>query len=525
MDRPNAARRQLERMRDAARRHANNALTWTIFAAGALFRVIEYSSGRSLWVDEAHVAIDVVERSYVALAEPLHLGSVAPLGFLWAARLSGEWFGFSEYTLRLFPFLSSIAGMGVFLLLCRRVLAPKAVPLALGIFAISDKLIYYGADFKPYSSDVLIACLLLWLTFRFDDNAIEKGKSTRRDVVALCIAGGLAPWFSITSIFITGSIGLTWVAVSVWKRDWKRLTRVILIGSVWVLNLAGCYVVQWRNFAENTMMQRYWRRAFGPTPDSYDHVMWYVNNLLQIFKTPLGLPLTGLALGLCIVGAHTLAKRRSRGHLAMFLMPIAMALLASGLEKYPFTASFGGGRTILFAIPLLAPLVAGGLWRIVSSSRSSVVAFGLVTVLLFRPIEHRYDTMEAAPRLKEEARPVLEHVVAHWQPGDTIYVYYGAAEAFRLYRQLLHWEPKSVVVGKSSRGRVRVWRKDIARLRRRKRVWFFFAHVHRNEQRTFIKLLNKQGVHRDTLNAKGAAVVLYDLSAQARAKRKKPKKR
>ena len=41
--------------------------------------------------------------------------------------------------------------------------APRAVPIAMGLFALSDWLIYYSAEIKQYSCDLLLTLAALLL--------------------------------------------------------------------------------------------------------------------------------------------------------------------------------------------------------------------------------------------------------------------------------------------------------------------------------------------------------------------------
>ncbi|MEO0928572.1 MAG: hypothetical protein AAFY63_22245, partial [Cyanobacteria bacterium J06643_13] len=75
------------------------ALFWVF--VGAIARVVQYLSNRSLWVDEVNLAANIIKRSYGELAEPLSSSQAAPLGFLWLEKLATQLWGNSEYALRL----------------------------------------------------------------------------------------------------------------------------------------------------------------------------------------------------------------------------------------------------------------------------------------------------------------------------------------------------------------------------------------------------------------------------------------
>src|SRR3984893_4310451 len=115
----------------------------TIMVFGALLRLTQFLSNRSLWLDEAKLALNIVNRSFVQLCEPLDYGQGAPVGFLMLERSAVHLFGSGEYALRLFPFLSGMISLLLFYQLAKQSV-PRAAPIAMGLFATSAPLIYYS---------------------------------------------------------------------------------------------------------------------------------------------------------------------------------------------------------------------------------------------------------------------------------------------------------------------------------------------------------------------------------------------
>src|ERR1700686_4446208 len=116
---------------------------WTIIVFGALLRLTQFLSNRSLWLDEAKLALNIVNRSFVQLFKPLDYGQGAPIGFLMLERSALHLFGSGEYALRLFPFLSGMISLLLFYQLAKQSV-PSAAPIAMGLFATSAPLIYYS---------------------------------------------------------------------------------------------------------------------------------------------------------------------------------------------------------------------------------------------------------------------------------------------------------------------------------------------------------------------------------------------
>src|SRR5712692_1214244 len=121
---------------------------WIIICCGALLRLAQYLFNRSLWFDEALLAHNIINRSVSGLLKPLDYAVGAPLGFLMLEKLAVQMFGSSEYALRLVPLLAGILSLYLFYRVAKLCVTPKAVPIALGLFALSGYLIYYASETK-----------------------------------------------------------------------------------------------------------------------------------------------------------------------------------------------------------------------------------------------------------------------------------------------------------------------------------------------------------------------------------------
>ncbi len=83
-------------------------------AVGAVLRIRQYLTGRSLWHDEVMLASNILGRSYGDLLKPLDHAQGAPLGFLLIEKAVVNLLGQDEFALRLFPFLSGMLALLIF---------------------------------------------------------------------------------------------------------------------------------------------------------------------------------------------------------------------------------------------------------------------------------------------------------------------------------------------------------------------------------------------------------------------------
>ena len=132
---------------------------------GAALRLVRCLLNYPMWCDETMLAANLLDRPWTALAQPLAYRQVCPLGFLALEWIAVQFIGFSELSLRLIPVACAIASVPLFYVLARRVLGDrtKATLLAVAIFAVSEPPIRYAAEVKPYSADLLVSLVLLYL--------------------------------------------------------------------------------------------------------------------------------------------------------------------------------------------------------------------------------------------------------------------------------------------------------------------------------------------------------------------------
>ena len=244
-----------------------DAFSWERFAVGLLLlsgfvlRMWQYLTGRSLWLDEAMLALNIVNRDFAGLFHPLDYDKGAPIGFLLVEKMLNLMFGEHEFVLRLFPLLIGIAALVLFYLLLRRTTSGFGLLTGLALFAVGPELVYYSSEVKQYIVDVAVTLSLLLLTFPF-----LEGRETKRDHLFLGLTGVLALWFSHPALFVLAGIGISLLIQSLKNRDRSRLGAVLLLGMVWLANLGLLYFVSLRRLSQNSFLLDYWQENFMPLP-------------------------------------------------------------------------------------------------------------------------------------------------------------------------------------------------------------------------------------------------------------------
>ena len=193
---------------------------WFAMALGVLLRVVPYFRNRSLWYDEALLALNILHRSVTGLMSPLDYHQAAPVGFLLLEKISTGIFGKNELALRLVPLIFGIAALFVVHRVAALWLSPQAVPIAVSLFALNPSLIYYSSEVKQYSCDVAVALVLLWAAGPF-----QRSGEGWRSAGKFALLGFGAIWFSHPSMFILAGAGP--VLLLYCQKEWKDRKSVV----------------------------------------------------------------------------------------------------------------------------------------------------------------------------------------------------------------------------------------------------------------------------------------------------------
>jgi hypothetical protein len=493
---------------------------WMLFALGVVMRLRQYIHNRSLWGDESSLAVNLVERSFAGLIQPLSSHQAAPLGFLFIEKLSIVTLWNADYILRLFPL---IAGLFSVYLMCRiaRENFGMAGMFALLLFSINPMSIYYSSELKQYSSDVTVTLLLIYLALRcFKDEAQDK------DFLWLGLAGVLTIWVSHVSVFVLAAIGVTLAFEKLLLRK-RDLLRLVALGAAWLASFGLEYLVALRYTAADPYFLTFWARRFAPLPPwSRADIWWYIKTgyffLFTIIARSDALT-TYIVCGLLAIGFVSLMFKNRSLALTM-LLAFVMTLAASALKKYPLTYRF-----MIFLTPLALLLMAEGLRRIYSLIEKwrripALILSALPAAFLIWFSAINAISVFQYPQTESEIRPVIQYVAEHKQPGDMVYVYYTATPGFIYYAPFYNFsdlKSQRIMMGvyrqNESKGFARFF-EDFELLKGKDRVWFIFSEIvecgtcEGDKRLYFENYLNGYGKMLDSVKDLDSAAYLYDLN-------------
>jgi len=462
---------------------------------------------RDLWIDEAMLALNLVGRGPRQLLEPLDWNQGAPVGFLLAVKAAIGMFGTREWVLRLVPFLGSVLGLIGFAVLSRRWLPAPAATLAVGLAAVSPYRISYAAECKQYATDWVLAVALLLVA----TGPLHRAGGWRR-WAGLVVLGAWAVWFSHPAVFVLGGIGAALMIDAVGRREWKRAVACGAVIGCWLVSFAACYGLLLRHLGANAYLLDYWQAHFLPGPPTSPAALaWLADHYFALFTNPGGFgggewKASGVAAVVFLVGVAAFWRDRPTRAVAL-VVPGVLALVASALHKYPFA-----GRLLLFLLPLLVLGVARGAWSLLGVLRTARRPFAaalFLAVLTAAPALETLQNTRRPPR-REQLGELLTELRCRVEPGDAVYLHWGAVPAFTFYTRNEPF-PVPVVRGGEYPRQPTAYRDELRRLAGRPRVWVVFSHRHGSEESLLRAYSEGLGDRREELLRPGAKATCYDF--------------
>jgi hypothetical protein len=310
---------------------------------------------------------------------------------MWLELAVSRALGFSEWALRLVPFLSGVAALLLFCRFATRVLPRRPALLAIAIFAASYYLVRHAAELKPYSTDLLISLSLTMLGW----SATQRPDSPTR-WTALILAALIAPWCSYPSIFVGSAVILV---CGIHLLGWPKRSSTPPIA--WVAGVAVAlgasfllmYLFYGKPHAESAAPltdTEMWARTFPPWRDPWKLPLWLIAiHTGNMFAYPAGGVNGGSAATfvLFVIGALHLATH-NRPLLLLLLAPFVLTFGAACFQLYPYGGSV---RTSIYLAPAICTLTGLGAWRTlrwiirrfasISPGPAENVAIKLVTIV------------------------------------------------------------------------------------------------------------------------------------------------
>jgi hypothetical protein len=400
-----------------------------LLVLGIAWRFLRYLLDFPLWLDEAFIALNLMDaRGLSEALRPLR-AQVAPVLFLWvewaAMRLLGPW----ELVLRFLPFVSSLAALLLFVRLARRTLETLAAVLAVGILAVAYFPVRFAAEVKPYTLDLLftIAFLVLALDWLADSSRL-------RPLVGIALLAPVAAALSYPSVFVLATLGCVLFPRIHRHPDVRArlivLAGVVLAGAVFYASYLAVGVEQFE--ASGKFLREYWEEAFPPAHPGPLLVWLVMAHTGNLFAYPLGdvAGASAVTFVLCVIGAVSLYRSGARQTVALLVLPFAFTLAAAALRLYPYGPHPRVAQHLAPSICLLSGSGLAVALRFRSPSpertrRRAVVAGGVLALIGVAGM-----AIDVVQPFKSPADAIIRSVVSKMAsragPGDGV-VFFGTS--------------------------------------------------------------------------------------------------
>jgi hypothetical protein len=362
-------------------------LTGLLTANAVALCVAQYLSLRSLWLDEAFVAISVKERTLPGLFSELAYGQQFPRLYLSLIWLLRESCGYEIWTLRLLPMVFGIAAI---LLWSQVLLVEFSGPgedsirlCALLLFLTNPALYRLAAELKQYSMELFWSGYAVWYADRFLAPGLDR--SLPRWIL-LC-AGWLLPLLaSFTYFLLLVPIAVIYFLPIPRRLDRAACARVALLALIAALALGSSYGIDLR-YSLDAEYRGTWGFSFvsGSGPAAWVRsAIVGVSDVIGAWWLPRWwtTPATVLALlGLLSLVPRAGGRDRPRRLARAGAIVVAEFLLLSSLKRYPM---IGTQRISLFFFPFAVAMMAEGLdfWSRARLAPVRIAGKALVTATL-----------------------------------------------------------------------------------------------------------------------------------------------
>lgn len=378
--------------------------------------LLTYFTNRSLFVDEASLALNLMERDFQALLGTLDYGQAAPIGFLLVSKLIVSLFGFSEYSLRLLPLILGLLACFLIFKLSQRIV-PRAMPFIMFWFGTSNYVMRFATEYKQYIGDMMFSLLLLLLADYIYRN------STYKYIILWGIVAIISVWFSHPAVFVIAGSGIMLMFYLYRDRRRSEAIAVFIVSIISAMNLFIVYLFFYRQVAYGTdvaeFMQTFWEDSFFELSPE-----WFLRFPFILFRSiaHLNNPILVIVVIFGFIVGIRLIERRFG--LILLLITI-LTLIASGLHLYPLRE-----RLLLFLLPGVVFILASGLEDVyakvkrANQSIATIILLGILALFLYQINPGQY---------LEETRLGYEYVYSVSSEEPIVFISYESERVARYY--------------------------------------------------------------------------------------------
>jgi hypothetical protein len=419
-----------------------------LLATAFLTALAQLLYNRSLWVDEAVIAVNIIDRGFLGLLKPLDHLQLAPPLWLWLVKASSLLIPNQEAGMRLPSFIAYLATLWIYLRLLKRNLSSGiAVVVGLAVFIFNRNLLFYSGETKQFMTEAFVVILLIQLA---TDDEMEEG----RKLWACAIAGSLGILLSMTCVMVLPAAMAALFFGRSGRLDIRFLMKAALVGVCWLAVFACYYFFFLYDHPATAVKKTNFEEGFGITPSilPLKNFLFFHFTFFKLFIRDFGFtaknavfPSSGLlesghlaAMGLLLLlGIWQII--RTRIILLVVLIPTFVHLVLSYLHLYPLVP-----RLYLHSYPLIAFLVAMGVERIYGVFGTWMRTFQVFVFATLAVLGVLFISKNKGIEI-EESRPVLKSINEKSRPGDALSLYMHSGIIYNYYFLTGRYKPTGPV--------------------------------------------------------------------------------
>jgi hypothetical protein len=462
-------------------------IEWIPVLIGISWAIWQWKFERGLWLDEASLGLNLLNRNLRELLQPLDFGQAAPALYLLITKLSALAFGPGVLSMRFPSLLCYIVSVILFMQILRRTIDSLAARIVgISMFCFNLILLRFSGELKQYMMETMVCIVITYLTLRLIENDGKKPWT-------LLFFGMISIPLSHTAMVVLGMSGIMMIYLYLKTRNSAVLKTILLCGLSWLATLLVYYVLFIRNHPLQPFMKQYWTKVggFGPAElFSAASLQFLTTKLAFLLKAKYIFTPTNAAYNwsiLLIPLAFGLwGALRRKPHLVFLSIPLILHFCLSYLHIYPFEF-----RLALYLVPLVILSAAIGVDEIlglVRLNRNWTGGIMLVLCLwqgwLFRK--------KYLPIRSEELKTVATVVSKQIQPAEKVWINPDARYAFDYYHQIgaYQFAATSIVKGEPVE-KGGSYDQQIVKLQ--SDTWLLLTHMEKKEVGRIIQKLKASG--------------------------------
>lgn len=412
------------------------AAYYGVMAAGMALRIFSFLHNPGLWLDEALLALNIIEKDFAGLLLPLDRNQVAPILFLFALKSVTLLAGTGEMALRLFPLLCSLAGLPLFYAVALKLLKDeRPALLAFILFALSPLQIRYAIEVKQYMTDVFVFLFLIWLYLKSAENQFSP-----KSRIILLFSGLIAIFLSHIAILALFTISLHRLGSIIRERRRPAFSE-ILLPAAWASAFGLFHYFFVAGHKTKSMMLDYWMDHFLPLNPLAPEFFHFFNTTGRKvffefilfnqagFSHTVNFILITLFLLVSVLGILVLTIQSNRKALYFLLLPVVLHLGLSAFRLYPFET-----RLALYLSPLIHLAAAYGIFstaaRLTRLTRARLTGYSVMIAFVS---VMTWKTAANMPLSVDHARESIHFIADQYKPGQEVLIYEYSRPVYDYY--------------------------------------------------------------------------------------------